>query len=120
MRWLGVVKRPPGRSGARFTTEMFAEAVGVSLTEARRWRRGVHAPTGRAAERVRELQRRTGATKQRELYGDRLGDDLEMQRCAHRESAMRHVEARRKREREQAMRPVEMPVDDEAEQGAIF
>jgi hypothetical protein len=91
-----------------------------SLTEARRWRRGIHAPKGKVAERVRELQRKTGATKQRELYDHGNSDDVEMQRRAHRESAMRHIERRQKRELEMATRPVDLPFALKADQAALF
>jgi hypothetical protein len=65
---------------------MAADEIGASHTQIRRWRRGVHCPEGKFAERVRDLQRKTSAIYQCELF------DVEMQRCAHREAAIRHVE----------------------------
>jgi hypothetical protein len=80
MRWLGARKREPGDPRQRFTTEMFADAVGASATQVRRWRRGVQVLDRKFAERIRALQVETGAILQTELFRASVGGDVEPDR----------------------------------------
>lgn len=61
LRWLG----------PSWPTTRLAAEVGASLTQVRRWRRGVHVPKGKHAERVRKLQSESQAIFQKELFEDR-------------------------------------------------
>jgi len=53
-------ERAPGRPELRFTTSCLP-TVRASLTEVRRWRRGLHQPERKFAERVRALEEKTYA-----------------------------------------------------------